>query len=58
MSSENIDAKDILKVYYTRQSIEQIFDTQKNNVDLLPLRAHSEITFRGHLMLTFLMLNF
>ncbi|MDR1561371.1 MAG: hypothetical protein LBS23_03385 [Holosporaceae bacterium] len=54
ISSENIDTKDILKVYYTRQSIEQIFDIQKNNVDLLPLRAHSEITFRGHLMLTFL----
>ncbi|MCL2458532.1 MAG: hypothetical protein FWF31_06725 [Desulfobulbus sp.] len=26
----------------------------KNNVDLLPLRAHSEETLRGHLMLSFL----
>jgi transposase len=54
ISSEDVPAEDILPLYYTRQVIEQIFDLDKNNVDLLPLRTHSEETFRGHLMLTFL----
>jgi hypothetical protein len=54
ISSENIDENDILPLYYTRQVIEQIFDIGKNNADILPLRTHSEETFRGHLMLTFL----
>jgi hypothetical protein len=54
ISSEDIDENDILPLYYTRQVIEQIFDTGKNNADILPLRTHSEETFRGHLMLTFL----
>jgi hypothetical protein len=54
ISSEDIDENDILPLYYTRQVIEQIFDTGKNNADVLPLRTHSEKTFRGHLMVTFL----
>jgi transposase len=54
ISSENIENKDILPLYYTRQVVEQIFDLSKNNLDLVPLRVHSEETFRGHLMLTFL----
>ena len=54
LSSEDVETKDILPMYYTRQAIEQIFDVDKNNVDLLPLRVHSEQAFRGHLMLTFL----
>jgi hypothetical protein len=54
ISSENIDENDVLPLYYTRQVIEQIFDAGKNNADILPLRTHSEETFRGHLMLTFL----
>jgi transposase len=54
ISSEDIAVSDILNVYYARQSVEQIFDINKNNVDLLPLRSHSERAFRGHLMLTFL----
>ncbi len=54
LSSSPVEAADILPLYYTRQIIEQIFDITKNDADLLPLRVHSEITFRGHLMLTFL----
>jgi hypothetical protein len=54
ISAKKIEIKDILPMYYTRQSIEQVFDIGKNNADLLPLRCHGEETFRGHLMLSFL----
>jgi len=52
--SKCFETQDILPMYYTRQTIEQIFDTSKNNLGLLPLRVHNEQTFRGHLMLSFL----
>ena len=54
ISSEDIAIEEILPLYYTRQQIEQVFDTGKNNADILPLRVQNEDTFRGHLMLTFL----
>jgi transposase len=54
ISSEMIETKDVMPLYYTRQAIEQVFDTSKNNADLLPLRVHSEETFRGHLMISFI----
>ena len=52
--SENVTEKEILPLYYTRQAIEQIFDVNKNDIDILPLRVHSEETLRGHLMLSFI----
>ena len=54
LSSDDMETKDILPLYYTRQQIEQVFDIGKNNADLLPLRIQCEDTFRGHLMLTFM----
>jgi transposase len=54
ISSEMIETKDVMPLYYTRQTVEQIFDVSKNYVDLLPLRVHNEETFRGHLMLSFI----
>ena len=54
ISSEKIEPKDILPLYYTRQAIEQVFDIGKNNADLLPLRVHSIDSFRGHLLLSFM----
>jgi transposase len=54
VSSEAIDTQDVLQLYYTRQAVEQIFDVDKNELNLLPLRVHNEETFRGHLMLVFL----
>jgi transposase len=42
-----------LPLYLSRNSVEQIFDIGKNCVDLLPLRTHNELTFRGHLMVSF-----
>jgi hypothetical protein len=53
-SSRPIAKEKILPTYYTRQQIEQIFDIGKNYANMLPLRVHTEETFRGHLMLTFI----
>ena len=54
ISSEKIETEDILPLYYTRQAIEQVFDIGKNNSDLLPLRVHGIDSFRGHLLLSFI----
>jgi len=54
ISSEAIDTNELMPLYYTRQVVEQIFDTSKNNTDLLPLRVHSEDAFRGHILLNFM----
>jgi transposase len=54
ISSQELETNEILPLYYMRQAIEQTFDFAKNDVDLLPLRTHSEETFRGHLLLSFM----
>jgi hypothetical protein len=54
ISSQDIDVKEILPLYYTRQSIEQVFDVGKNEVELLPIRVHGEEAFRGHLLVSFM----
>jgi hypothetical protein len=54
VSSEKIKPEDLLPLYYTRQTVEQVFDVSKNNTHILPLRTHNEETFRGHIMLTFM----
>jgi hypothetical protein len=54
LSSLEIPTNEILPFYYKRQGIEQIFDFSKNDVDLLPLRTHSEETMRGHLLVVFM----
>ena len=54
VSSRRIASNNVLPLYYTRQQIEQIFDIGKNYADMLPLRVQNEETFRGHLLLTFI----
>jgi hypothetical protein len=54
VSSNRMDCKEILPLYYTRVQVEQVFDIAKNNADLVPLRIQGEDTLKGHLMLTFL----
>ena len=54
ISSESIPPRDLLPLYYTRQTVEQIFDIGKNNADLIPLRVHSVEAFRGHLLMSFI----
>ncbi|MCL1982771.1 MAG: transposase [Clostridiales bacterium] len=54
VSSRRIALEKVLPLYYTRQQIEQVFDIGKNCADMLPLRVHTEETFRGHLLVTFI----
>jgi hypothetical protein len=54
ISAEMIQTVDILPLYYTRQTIEQVFDTGKNNAELLPLRVRTVEGFRGHLLTSFI----
>jgi hypothetical protein len=59
VSSKKIESDDLLPLYCTRQTVEQVFDARKNDFHMPPslspsLEVHSEETFRGHLMLTFM----
>ena len=54
ISSEKLETSEVMPLYYMRQTIEQTFDFAKNDVSLIPLRSHSDETFRGHLMLSFM----
>ena len=54
LSPDQIENDELLKLYYLRQSAEQIFEVSKSYADILPLRVHSEDTLRGILMINFL----
>jgi hypothetical protein len=54
VSKIQVTVNEILPLYYSRQAIEQTFDFEKNYANLLPLRTHSEPTFRGHLLISFM----
>lgn len=56
ISSVEIPTNEIIPLYYTRQSAENLFGVSKSFLDILPLRVHSIETFRGYLMLNFLAL--
>lgn len=56
ISSKAIPASEVLAVYYTRQTIEQIFGFAKDDLSLLPIRCHSDRTIAGYLFLQFLLL--
>lgn len=45
-----------MDAYYTRQTVEQVFGVAKSDLDLLPIRCHSNSTIRGYLFLQFLLL--
>ena len=54
LSPDEISKEELLKLYYLRQSAEQIFEISKSYADILPLRVHHESTLRGILMINFL----
>jgi hypothetical protein len=54
VSKLRIGVIEILPLYYSRQIIEQTFDFGKHYGNLLPLRIHSEPTFRGHTLISFM----
>lgn len=54
ISSMELENSEVLPDYYVRQTMEQFIDVGKNYTNLLPLRVHSEETFRGHLLISFI----
>ncbi len=56
ISSFHIDIKQIVPLYYKRQKVEQLFAIAKSDLDILPLRVHSESTLRGYLLINFVAL--
>jgi len=56
ISSKEIEKQDVLGAYYTRQTVEQVFGFAKDDLDLLPIRCHSDATISGYLFLQFLLL--
>ena len=56
ISSEEIPRNEVIPLYYTRQSAENLFGISKSFLDFLPIRTHSIETLRGYLMLTFISL--
>ncbi len=54
ISSRKIAVDKVLQTYYTRDQIEKIFEICKQDSKLLPLNVESEESFRGHLMMTFM----
>jgi transposase len=54
LSPDEIQNDELLKLYYLRQSAEQIFEISKSYADILPLRVHRECTLRGILMINFI----
>jgi hypothetical protein len=57
LSTVNLSIHELLPGYYARQGVEQIFDYLKNEIDILPLRVHSEKTFAGHILISFMALT-
>jgi transposase len=57
-TNEDIDKKEIIPLFYSRQIAEQLFGIAKDDLNILPLRTHSESRFRGLLMLSFIALIF
>ncbi|MDR0555727.1 MAG: hypothetical protein LBG20_01785 [Holosporaceae bacterium] len=56
LSSKKIDPNNVIPLYYIRQIAERMFGIAKDDLNILPLRTHSEPNFKGFMMLTFISL--
>lgn len=56
ISSFKIPKDDVVPAYYVRQTAEMMFGFSKDDINILPLRVHSEEGLRGFLFLQFLSL--
>ncbi len=56
ISSKKIPVAELLPAYYMRQSVEQVFSFAKSDLDMLPIRCHSDENIKGYLFLVFLLL--
>jgi len=56
LSSERLDTCNVVPFYYTRQIAERMFGIAKDDLNILPLRTHSEPNFKGFMLLVFISL--
>lgn len=56
VSSSKLKEKEVVSHYYDRQKVEQLFAYSKADLNLTPIRTHSDSTFRGYLLITFISL--
>jgi transposase len=56
LSSEKLLTNEVVPLYYTRQIAERMFGIAKDDLNILPLRTHSEPNFKGFMMLVFISL--
>ncbi|MDR1040838.1 MAG: transposase [Deltaproteobacteria bacterium] len=54
ISSNEYPTDEIVGVYSTRQSIEQLIDISKNYAGMIPLRGHSKNTILGIILISFI----
>ena len=56
LSSEKLETTEVVPLYYMRQIAERMFCIAKDDLNILPLRTHSEVNFKGFMLLVFLSL--
>jgi len=56
LSSEKLLTSEVVPLYYTRQIAERMFGIAKDDLNILPLRTHSEPNFKGFMLLVFISL--
>jgi len=56
ISDKKLTTNEVVPLYYSRQAAEQLFGISKDDLNMLPIRTHSEETFRGYMFLNFLAL--
>ncbi len=56
ISSFQLPKEEIVPTYYVRQTAEKMFGFSKDDLEILPLRVHSEETLKGFLFFQFLSL--
>ncbi len=56
VSSFELSKDDVVPAYYVRQTAEMLFGFSKDDINILPLRVHSEEAVRGFLFIQFMAL--
>ena len=55
-SSIDMNINEVVPLYYSRQMAEQLFGISKDDLNILPIRTHSEARFKGLMLLCFIAL--
>jgi len=56
VSNVDMGISEVVPLYYSRQMAEQLFGISKDDLNILPIRTHSEARFRGLMLLCFISL--